>query len=305
MSKIVQSPLFRSGKTNHLYNIPKNDIIKAYIKRFGIDVSYLFEGVSSIAVYECLETQYKFYYPFSVAGDSKFYEHFQKFDWYYMPWKWEHQITTEYLNDGMNVLEVGCAHGAFLEKINEKFNLGEVIGLELNETTSIENSKFKIINQLVQDYQSVNKEKFDIVCSFEVLEHIADVYSFIEAQVNCLKIGGKLIISVPNNESFVRKSEFGLNYPPHHMGIWDTISLKKLDAIFPIKVKKIHYEELQQYHVNTYVKSEYYSKYGTFTNKVLRKIDQITGKLKKVTALVEEKKAEIKGHTILVVYEKI
>lgn len=311
MESIIKSPLAPGSKTEFLRKIKSNKIIRQY-KKAGIDISYLLKEHKSISVFKCLKTGYKFYYPFDIAGDSVFYEHFQKFDWYYMPWKWEHEVTTNYLEDGQSVLEVGCAHGAFLKKINELYKLEECIGLELNKTTGIKNSQWKIVNQYVQDFQKNNQGKFDIVCSYQVLEHISEVYSFIEAKVNCLKQGGKLIISVPNNESYLKHLDSALNRPPHHMGLWDAKSLESLTSIFPLKIDKIHYEELQTYHIGGYIQAQFNSKFNYFNSndnyyvaRFMAKLYKLTGKYQKIKTKIENEKHAIKGHTILVVFEKI
>lgn len=303
MQKDINSPLINGAQAKHVRDISVNKIISAY-KNYGIDTSYLFKNHNLVSIYECRKTGYKFYYPFDIYGDSKFYEHFQKFEWYYMPWKWEHEVTKQYLKNGLNILEVGCAHGAFLKKINELFELNESVGLELNKTTPSNTKKWRIVNQFVQEFQNENKNKFDIVCSYQVLEHIADVYGFIEAKIACLKTGGKLIISVPNNESFIKHSDACLNMPPHHMGLWDTISLTSLQNIFPLTLVKFHYEELQEYHINSYLNSINYNSNSKIVSKIKYKFSKLTGKHNKLYEEIKTKRNEILGHTVLVVFEK-
>ena len=304
MNKPIESPLVPGGKVKHIRDISVSKIVDAY-KTYKIDISSIFKAYKSISIYECINSCYRFYYPFDISGDSKFYEHFQNFDWYYMSWKWEHEVTLEYLKDNLSLLEVGCAHGAFLKKINELYDLKDSVGLELNETTPSNSLKWRIVNSFVQDYKNNNQEKFDIVCSYQVLEHISDVHSFIEAQVTCLKKGGKLIISVPNNESHIKDSDFALNLPPHHMGLWDTKSLQSLESIFPVKVVKFHYEELQEYHIGGYIQAHYYSKHNKISSKIIRLWDRMTGKLSKLENKIRSERHNIIGHTILAVFEKI
>ena len=301
----IHSPLTLTNKISLVKSIKTKEIIAKY-KKHQIDVSSYFEGIKQISVFRCDETGYMFYYPYSVAGDSAFYQHFQKFDWYYMPWKWEHEITTTYLADGMSVLEVGCAHGAFLDRINTLFNLRVSVGLELNESTPTQNEKWYIINQYVQEYAKEHSEEFDLVCSYQVLEHISEVHSFLEANVACLKRGGKLVISVPNNDSFIKKDSDGaLNMPPHHMGLWTEESLLALTNIFPLKILKIHIEDLRDYHVDNYIWSEKYGQGSILFNKVKRKLDKLTGNYAKVKADILDKRESLMGHTILMVFEKI
>jgi SAM-dependent methyltransferase len=302
--KEIISPLTLTNNVSFVRNIKSKNIISLY-KNYDINVSRYFKGHKEISVYQCNETGYKFYYPYNVAGDSAFYQHFQGFDWYYMPWKWEHEITTKYLKDDMKVLEVGCAHGAFLEKINTMFKLKPSIGLELNESTPTENEKWKILNHYVQDYAKDHSEQFDIVCSYQVLEHIADVHSFIEANVVCLKKGGKLIISVPNNDSFIKNNNSALNRPPHHMGLWTKESLISLTNLFSLELINIHLEELKEYHVDSFIWSEKYSKGNKFVNKLRRKIHLLTGQYAKLKSGILGKRETLIGHTILAVYQKI
>lgn len=299
------SPLSKSNLVEFEKSIKTKDIIARY-KRFNIDVTRFFLNNPRIDIYKCTESGYKFYYPFNVSGDSKFYEHFQNFDWYYMPWKWEHEITKNYLKDGLSVLEVGCARGAFIKKINDLFSLNTTVGLELNESAVIKTDKWCILNETVQDFSKTNQEKFDIVCSYQVLEHIAEVKSFLEAKIDCLKKGGKLIISVPNNDSYIKYADNCLNEPPHHMGLWNETSLLSLENLFPVKVLKVYFEELQDYHVEHYVSALHYNKYSTeLLRKVMRKTNKILGIHQKLINRVIQNKKEYIGQTILVVYEKI
>jgi SAM-dependent methyltransferase len=302
MNEII-SPLTLNENVSWIKNIQTKKIISLY-KSYGIDVSKYFKGLSEISVYQCNETNYRFFYPFNISGDSTFYQHFQKFDWYYMPWKWEHEITIKYIRDDISVLEVGCAHGAFLEEINNLFNLRSSIGLELNESTPIENEKWKIVNQYVQEFAKDHSEQFDVVCSYQVLEHIADVHSFIEASIICLKNEGILIISVPNNDSFIKNNNAALNMPPHHMGLWTKESLISLANRFSLNLIDIHFEELKEYHIDGYITSERYSSGNKIINKLKRKIHSLTGEYAKFKSDISEKRESLIGHTILAVFEK-
>ena len=104
-----------TGNRTRLENkIECSKIIEDYKKAYGFDVSYLFNNIKKIEVYECIETGYRFFFPFNISGDSLFYEHLQQNDWYYMPWKWEHEQASKILSKKMKVLEVGCGQGDFL-----------------------------------------------------------------------------------------------------------------------------------------------------------------------------------------------
>lgn len=299
----IKSPITKSNNVSFLRTINVKEIIKKY-KLLGINVTKYFNQRKEILVYKCNDTGYKFYYPFNIDGDSSFYEYFQSFKWYYMPWKWEHEISKNYLKEGMKVLEVGCAHGAFLKKINELFDLKLTVGLELNKSAKINHEKLIIKNETVQEFSKKKIELFDFVCSYQVLEHISDVRSFLKAKIDCLKKGGTLVISVPNNESFIKDMGVGLNSPPHHMGLWDEKSLKALEFIFPIELVKIHKEELQEHHVGSYVYSKYYAGYPNLFARLILRFNKLFSFYDKQTRDVNSNRKKIIGHTILAVYNK-
>ena len=300
----MKSPLTLAENVILKKTILCEKIISNYYNTLNIDVSEFFQDVDSIQVYECLDTGYAFFYPFNIAGDGRFYENLQQFDWYYMPWKWEHEITKNILSGHEKILEVGSGGLGFVEKIRDSGY--DVTGLELNQqsVSTAKDKGLKVLNESVEFHSVQNLNEYDIVCSFQVLEHISQVRPFLNAQVACLKTGGKLIISVPNNDSFVKFTEDGLlNIPPHHMGLWNKKSLLSLCSIFSLKVDKIYYEPLQDYHLDWYINSTIQKK--IFKNKFTRVIFKKLKLRNLYSKVVRFCKTKIRGHSIVVVYTKI
>ena len=87
---IPKSPI--TGKDNVLLEkeIPSSFLINEYKKEFGMNVEKFFKNIKTVCLYRCLDTGYRFFTPFTVAGDDTFYQELQKFPWYYMDEKWEH-----------------------------------------------------------------------------------------------------------------------------------------------------------------------------------------------------------------------
>jgi len=251
---MIKSPLDLISECLIEREIPCSKIISEYRKQLEIDVSDAFIDLDKIFLVSCSKTSYKFYYPFHISGKGLFYEQLQNYSWYYLPWKWEHQVVYKSLKKDSKILEVGCGSADFVRKChNEKY---DITGLELNSlaVSQAQSAGLKVFNESIQDFASKNYEEYDLVCSFQVLEHISEVNSFIKSCIHCLKKGGRLIICVPNNDSFIKNDEFNvLNLPPHHMGLWNKKSLISLTEIFPLKIKTIIEEPLQEYHYNWYL----------------------------------------------------
>ncbi len=303
----IQSPLTGSTNTKKVKDISSKKIIEAYKKDMSVDVSKYFKDLENISIYECLDSGYKFYYPPTLAGDSSFYEQLQKFPWYYMNWKWEHQKALEIIGEVKNLLEVGCGRGEFIEKVQKKGI--NCVGLELNEDVVKEGVKkgVKILNEPIEKYAEKHINEFDVICSFQVVEHITNVGEFIKASIVALKPGGKLIVCVPNNDSVLYKIGIDnyLNMPPHHMGLWDMNSLIKLPRFFSLNVDAVYLEPLQSYHA-------WFAK-RVAENKFKEKLDR--KKLgwipflksfadRMINMTVRAVSDHIIGHSIMVVYTK-
>jgi SAM-dependent methyltransferase len=260
----------------------------------------VFLGKKKIYLYECISSGYKFYFPFDIAGKDDLYKQLAAFDWYYIPWKWEHQQSLKYVSRSNSILEVGCGSGSFLKNLRHRFPEKQLTGLEISINQTSENF---ILNETVQNHSALGGKQYDLVCFFQVLEHIADVSSFLEASIKALKYGGYLIVSVPNNDSilFKRTSNVSLNMPPHHMGLWNKRSLKYLSKQFPLKLIEEYFEPVQDYH------------FDWFKDVIKEKIRKL--KLPLINRLLGNKqifaifckllRKFYKGHTFIFVYKKV
>ena len=253
------SPLTNSQDVTLLKEFTSDQLILDWKNSFNIDISEELQDHEEIYLYQCNDTKLKFFFPFDIAGSDKLYEQLQKFDWFYMPDKWEHRIALKSLSSCNDILEVGCAFGAFVESA---LKLGlNAQGIELN-LAAVEVAKKKNLPVESMDLQEF-AEKYplsqDAICSFQVLEHIAQPRKFIELCLQSLRPNGKLIFCVPNAESFLKYQYNLLDMPPHHMTQWTASTFKSLENIFPVKLEKVIKEPLADYHVRGYIDS-----YGSY-----------------------------------------
>lgn len=256
-----QSPITKKHNTTLTDTFLVKDVITLYKQQLDIDVSHFFTNLSSFNLFRCNDTGYRFYYPQGLEGNGNFYEALQSKlgTGYYHTWKFENQLAYEEIKSSDKVLDIGCGTGNFLLRAQQKTKL--VYGLELNEKAINECRKrgLTVFSQLIQEHSKTHEKFYDIVCMFQVLEHIYDVKDFIEASLKVLKKGGKIIIGVPNNEPyFLGYDKYcTLNLPPHHMGLWNKNVFKELALFFNLKMIKTKYDVKGRIFAESYLRAKY------------------------------------------------
>lgn len=268
----VNSPVTLRFNTEQIEKIPVQLIIDGYRDLLSMDVSSYFTGLDHISICRCKDTGFRFYYPETIFGDAGFYAELQKWEFYYNEWNWEHARAASYIKPGHKVLEVGCGTGYFLEGLKKRGLDG--VGLELNND-AVEVCKQKglnVANELVEEHSAENPGKYDIVCAFQVLEHVYNVHSFIVSCINCLKPGGKLIFAVPNNNPWFYKYDkyHTLNMPPHHSGLWDKATFRKLSSWFTVNVERVTAEPLynRRFFLQLYLQHKKYNRLWKIIEKI-------------------------------------
>ena len=238
----VISPLTGTADVVLKSKLLSKQIVSQYKTDFGIDVSSYFTGLNTIDIYQCNASSLRFYYPFSLAGDGLFYADLARvYKGYYSLWKWEHEKVFQLIKTEDKVLEIGCGNGYFLEKLKEK--KANAIGLDFNPD-AIEYGKQHGLTILDEDI-AVHAQKqpgtYDVVCAFQLFEHVNEVGQFLKDSIACLKKGGILAIGVPNNDCYIFKEDpyHTLNVPPHHMLLWDARSLAYIATQFDLSIVEI------------------------------------------------------------------
>jgi SAM-dependent methyltransferase len=252
----IKSPITGLDNISLVDKIEVKSLVKKWRTDFSIDISNLFsDECSEIFLYKCSDTNLLFYYPFSIVGSEDLYSQLQEFDWYYMPRKWEHDVAIQDLQGCKNILEVGCGQGAFVERLVKEHSLNAV-GIEFN-TKAIKFAKdrgISVFDLTLQEMIKVKAGYFDAVCTFQVLEHVADPLTFLKEMIEMLHSDGQLIISVPNSQSFLKDAKNNLlDQPPHHMHRWCQETFISLQQVLPIDLVKFRIEPLAAYHVDWYL----------------------------------------------------
>ena len=252
---MIISPLTNSQDVTLLKSINSDSLILDWKNSFDIDISQELNQHKSINLYQCNESKLKFFVPINIAGSDRLYEQLQRFDWFYMPNKWEHKVALKNLSKCENVLEVGCAFGSFVESaLKSGVNIQ---GIELNSSAVqvAKNNNLPVENIDLEEFANKYPGSQDVICSFQVLEHIPKPRNFIDLCLKTLKSNGKLIFCVPNADSFLKYQYNLLDMPPHHMTQWAAETFKSLENIFPVRLEKVLKEPLADYHIHGYLHS--------------------------------------------------
>ncbi|WP_160290201.1 class I SAM-dependent methyltransferase [Flavihumibacter solisilvae] len=225
---------------------------RLYRNRAGVAVDRFFNR-NAIDYLECEECNLRFYWPQAI-GDGLFYDELQNYRNYYLQDKQEYRDAAVFVHPTDDILEIGPGEGKFTSYINYH----SYLGLEFSEKAILtaRNNGINMKNEDIRIHAAQHEQQYDVVCFFQVLEHVANPRDFLEAAVHCLKPGGRLILAVPSDDSFIRVVVNSyLNMPPHHASRWPDKTLGYVAKLFDLKLLKIVHEKLHFVHRSFYDKT--------------------------------------------------
>jgi 2-polyprenyl-3-methyl-5-hydroxy-6-metoxy-1,4-benzoquinol methylase len=137
------------------------------------------------------------------------------------------------------ILEVGCGAGGNLQALRKYKPYASLYGVDIGES-AIEYGKtnFPLINLSVATAEKLpfDDQTFDIVCFFDVLEHVEDPYLCITEACRVLKQGGLIHAYVPcEGEIFTLHgilNKFGINLKKTTAGHIQTLRKEELIRMF-------------------------------------------------------------------------
>ncbi|GAB4280922.1 MAG: hypothetical protein Kow0068_05310 [Marinilabiliales bacterium] len=299
----IKSPITGSYNTKILKYYPKKHFIDLYKVSLNINVSHFFSDINEVLYVICLDTGYKFFYPDSIVGNSSFYEELQQFEWYYHKEKWEFTEALKHINIKDVILEIGGGNGYFLDKLNISTENKHVIEFNQKAIQVLSNKGYSVYNETIIEHSKKRENYYDVIVLFQLLEHIYDVKSFLDAAISALKKNGKLIVAVPNCNAKMIRLDFNLslNFPPHHIGHWNYKSLKNLEKHFNIKLESVFYEPLDKSYYKRYYrvwavdKRMRYSFFGKAIDKFIYPFSE------KIVSLLSR---HLKGQSMIVIFNK-
>jgi 2-polyprenyl-3-methyl-5-hydroxy-6-metoxy-1,4-benzoquinol methylase len=129
--------------------------------------------------------------------------------------------------DELKILEVGAGNGAVLSMLKKLMPRWNMISVEPN-SDSIKsglglNTDFRVVNSNFEDSR-LQIDKQDVICAFEVLEHILNPIELFDFAKEHLKENGLLIFTTPNAHSIE------VNYLKKHS---TTIDIEHISVLTP------------------------------------------------------------------------
>lgn len=113
-----------------------------------------------------------------------------------------HDLILESLRDlespATSLLEIGCGQGAMGARLAQRF---DYLGVEADEASAavaaerLASGPGRILHDSFEVLDP--SARFDVVCAFEVLEHLTDDLAALQRWRDLLRPGGRLVISVP------------------------------------------------------------------------------------------------------------
>jgi 2-polyprenyl-3-methyl-5-hydroxy-6-metoxy-1,4-benzoquinol methylase len=240
----------------HRRDVASSALIAHWRAHIGFDIARELSHVQHVSEYGCGCCGLVHYLPHA-PGSEGLYRQLQALPWYYGHDKWEHRLALHDIAKDAVVLEVGCGEGAFLDVVRDR-RRARATGIDLN-AAAVAAARRQGRSAVVADVQSMaarHAGEYDAVCAFQVLEHITDPRSFLEACVSLLRPGGRLCLGVPNNDGYLgsqRLEDASLNLPPHHATRWGARTLRTVETLFPLKLRRLRCEPLTRHHAPEFV----------------------------------------------------
>jgi SAM-dependent methyltransferase len=95
------------------------------------------------------------------------------------------------------------------------------------------------------------------------MEHVPSVGRFVRECVQCLRPGGRLVVSVPAHDGFMGVELNNiLDLPPHHITQWSDRCLAELPSMFDLRLVSLQHDDIAPYHRVNYLRQKSLDRLG-------------------------------------------
>jgi 2-polyprenyl-3-methyl-5-hydroxy-6-metoxy-1,4-benzoquinol methylase len=248
------------GSVRVMEQVETAELAQAWRRRFGLSASCLVAGTADrrdLDFCECGTCRLRFFHPL-IAGDADFYRSLARSHWWghsevaFSKPEWD--LALRYIKPGDAVLDVGCGGSRFDRQLPERCSY---VGLELNadQVAHLKDAGTDARLESIQDHAKDHQGRYDAVCMFQIIEHVADVRSFVSACAACVQPGGLLIVGCPNGNGFLRmQCDNLMNMPPHHVTWWSREPLEYLGHHLNMTIEAMEESELEKEYLHSFMR---------------------------------------------------
>ena len=151
---------------------------------------------------------------------------------------------------GPRFLDVGAGNGYFVYLARTAFGL-RADGLEIS-AAEVDYARATFGIELLRGDLSIVTERYDVVTSFNVLEHVKQPMRLLSEMTERLLPGGLLVLTTPNPSCIHRRlrglSKWNMICPPHHINLFTRAALQEM-------LGRIGFEALEYSTLSTYINS--------------------------------------------------
>ncbi len=125
---------------------------------------------------------------------------------------------------GQRVCEIGCSYGHFLELCHQQG--ASVLGVEWDE----EAAKYLRKRNIATTTELPENTIFDVICAFQLIEHLEDPRGFLRKVSSSLAYDGRLLLAFPNGGEIgaIGSAWLGFRVDLEHLNYFSISSLSNL-----------------------------------------------------------------------------
>ena len=142
-----------------------------------------------------------------------------------------------------NLFEIGCAHGFFLDEARPHF--ASVAGIDISDAAVAHAGNVVDVNVVAGDYlQHDQPHGVDVVCLWDVIEHLARPDLVVAKAARDLRPGGLLCVTTGDVGSLnarIRKGRWRLVHPPTHLHYFSVATLSRLLARHGLETVRVRH----------------------------------------------------------------
>ena len=225
-----QCPLCRSSEAQPVERYRFDDIWDALLTQWAVELSPEVRAAHAPREFttarRCAGCGLEWFAP-AIAGDTRFYDELMRCTPYVTD-RWEFGIVAGRVRTTDHVVDLGCGDGALIRRVAR--HVARAIGVDTNERAvqRLRSDGYEASSEALASFAARESQRFDVVCAFQIAEHLEDLELLVAPARALLRPNGRLFLSVPNRHRLARAPFEPLDLPPHHLSRWARPQLEAL-----------------------------------------------------------------------------